>query len=128
MSGDRRAGKSWAVLQVALLNALDGKRVLFVCRDLQMAQHFRSVLEGEFSWLPWVAPWVIRRYRSASDMRIAFHSGGEVRFIGARSSGRGFRADVLVLDEIDDENVLAAAVPCVGAGGRVYRTALSGGG
>lgn len=125
VSGDHQAGKSWALLQVALLNALDGKRVLFACRDLRMAHHFQRVLEDDFSWRPWVAPWVIKRYRSLTDMRITFQSGGEVKFVSVRSSGRKYCADVVCTDEdggVFPSWLLSELASCLDwESGRMYR-------
>ncbi|SKT45482.1 hypothetical protein [Mycobacteroides abscessus] len=123
VSGDRQAGKSHLLRDTAILAAAKGKRVAYFCPDLRMARHWFFESESALLELPWFGL-VSKTYRANGQWRIEFASGGSIRFISVRSSGRGCYFDVVILDEVEINDAL---LPVFGRAERVYQSVLTGG-
>lgn len=104
----------------ALSGGVEGKRVLYACATWDAAKRAQAGL-FEFITLNGLMRFVSECRTGKPEMRVKFHSGGEVSFRGADTSGRGYVADVLIMDGLSEVDQ-CAVLPCVAArNGRVYR-------
>lgn len=115
VAGERQAGKTWLLTHAAITHALHGNRVAYVCPRMIDAREAFNKIE-QLSHLPWVSPWIQRRYYANGEQRIRFSTGGEILFLSAHGQTPLVRTHVLILDEVD-------AVPYPDTE-TVYRTSL----
>ncbi|WP_195167295.1 hypothetical protein [Mycobacteroides abscessus] len=106
----------------ALSEGIEGKRVLYACATWPAAKRAQAEL-SVFITLNGLTRFVSECRIGKPEMRVKFHSGGEVSFRGADTAGRGYAADVLIMDGLS-EIEQCAVLPCVAArDGCVYRAA-----
>lgn len=98
-----------------IADAAQGKRVAFVGR--RAGDVFDALAAA-------AEPFSHKVYRAKGHQRIEFANGGRVTLHATGRSGRGFTADVVVLDESvkDDERVLGDVMPMLApSNGEVIR-------
>ena len=96
---------------LALADAIQGKRVLYVCHGLHVG---RGIVRQMRDML---APDTVKRF-SIPHPSIELRTGGRIHFASTRStdSGRGFDADTLVFDsEHISPDTWVALIPCINA-------------
>lgn len=108
----------------ALLAGFEGKKVLYACATWDQARRVEAKLfEFLVAKTGKLAAFIKTRYRGKTKLGIEFYTGGGVSFRGADTSGRGYAADVLIMDGLSEVEQ-CAALPCVAArDGCVYRVA-----
>lgn len=104
----------------ALSGGIEGKRVLYVCATWDAALRAEAAL-FEFIVTNGLTRLVTKHFRGKPELRIEFDGGGEVRFLGADTSGRGCPVDVLIVDGLSEVDQCVALAYAAGRNGRVYR-------
>lgn len=104
------------LIERALVAGIEGKKVLYACRSWEEA---RLALEL-FDYMKPEFPEIVKITRSYTNMGVWFESGGHIRLMSATPhAGRGYLADLLCLDGVDDERALASLLPCAAGGGEI---------